>query len=150
MSQDNTQTAEAEAAEAAVEAQLKEVTGVDVKFSEFDSLTEQRLKMAYKAFGRLVTEVTQIETINNREDRRNPDKVDAVIDGVISIKNSIMYGLGVGIDNVVELPKFRNENEAIAAGILAQLLDLRNLQIAANMRKEQKDINSNSTGEQNG
>lgn len=144
MSQDNTQ-----AAEAAVEAQLKEATGVDVKFSEFDSLTQQRLKMAYKAFGRLITEVTNIETINNREDRRNPDKVDAVIDGVKSLKNSIMYALGVGIDNVVELPHFKNEDEAVVAGILAQLLDLRNLQLAANMRKEENNISTNSTGDEN-
>lgn len=144
MSQDNVL-----AAEAAVEAKLKEATGVDVKLTEFDSLTEQRLKMAYKAFGRLITELTLIETINNREDRRNPDKVEAIIDGVKSLKTSLLYAIGVGIDNVVELPKFRNENEATTAGILAQLLDLRNLQLAANMRKDNTTINNN-TGEQNG
>lgn len=145
MSQDNVTTAEQ-----VVEAKLKEATGYDVKFSEFDDLTEMRLKIAFKSFGKLITEITQIETINNREDRRNPDKVEAIIDGVKSLKNSLMYGLAVGIDNVVDLPKFKNESEAVAAGILAQLLDLRNLQLAANMRKEEKVINTNSkTGEEN-
>lgn len=130
-------------AEQAVEAKLKEKTGLDVKFSEFDTLTEQRLKMAYKAFGRLVTEVTQIETIKNREDRRNPDKVDAIIEGVKSLKTAIMYALAVGIDNVVEQPNFKKQEETVVAGIFAQLLDLRNLQLAANMRKE------TNTGEEN-
>lgn len=130
-------------AEQAVEAKLKEETGLDVKFSEFDTLTEQRLKMAYKAFGRLVTEVTQIETIKNREDRRNPDKVDAIIEGVKSLKTAIMYALSVGIDNVVEQPNFKKQEETVVAGIFAQLLDLRNLQLAANMRKE------TNTGEEN-
>lgn len=144
MSQDNTFTAEQ-----AVEAKLKETTGMDVKFSEFDTLTENRLKMAYKAFGRLITEVTKIETINNREDRRNPDKVDAIIEGVQSLKIAMLYALGVGVENVVDLPTFKKEEQPMIAGILAQLLDLRNLQLAANMRKEDKGIITNSEGEQN-
>lgn len=139
MSQDNATTAEQ-----VVEAKLKEATGYDVKFSELDSLNKSRLKMAYQAVERLIPELLGTELINNREDKRNPEKIENVLQGAKKLQRAVLYGICHGIEKSVTLPKFQTEEEAVTAGAIAQLMELTMLELAANMRKEENVINTNS------
>ncbi len=118
---------------------LEESTGRKVEVAQnMDEVLTANLRGAYATVDRLILELTQIDELRNREDKRNPQKVDAVIEGVKKLKTAIMYGVAYGIDNAVDIPEFKSKEEAIMAGAFAQLLDLRNVQLAINLKNKEE------------